>query len=331
MSAPGSPLNTDEIAVIVVDDARFTCEMIRRVLQGAGFKDIRIANSAEQALEMMRLRKANILLADWLMPEMDGLTLTGRVRQFDEERNHYTYVILLTAKEGVESLAEAFSHGVDDFISKSPDNKELLARINAAGRISQLQNDLLQANRRLSELNQQLEERSSFDVVTGLGNRAYLERQLEDTLRHMDARGGAVCCALIRLNDFELLRRRHGERVCWEIVEATANRLQQSVRPLDVVTRVGPAEFGILMQQDDLERCHPNAFRRIHQTLNLRAYKTSAGFLTVTAAVAICAISGSGDHRPEPREVVEFIHQHLDDAQLTGRITAVRWPINAPV
>jgi diguanylate cyclase (GGDEF)-like protein len=327
MSFAMPPINADDVAVIVVDDAKFTCEMIRRVLKGAGFYDIRVANSAAQALEMMRQRRANILIADWLMPEMDGLGLTRRVRQLDEEANHYTFVVLLTAREGIDSLSEAFSQGVDDFISKSPDNKELLARINAAGRISQLQNDLLKANRRLTELNRQMEERHSFDVVTGLGNRAYLERQLDNSLRHIESRGGAVCCALVQLNDFELLRRRHGDRVCEEIIEATATRLQQSVRPLDVVTRVGMAEFGILMHQEDLARCHPNAFRRIHQALNLRAYKTSAGFLTITSAVCLCGVGG--EERPDPAELIDHVQSHLDEAQLAGRILTVQWPAAA--
>lgn len=329
MAFARTPLNVDDVAVIVVDDARFTCEMIRRVLKNAGFHDIRVAGGGQQALDMMRERKANILLADWLMPEMDGLGLTKRVRQFDEETNHYTYIVLLTAKEGVESLTEAFRHGVDDFISKSPDNKELLARINAASRISQLQNDLLKANRRLLELNRQLEERSSFDVVTGLGNRAYLERQLDNLMRHCDARGGASCLALTRINDFEMLRRRHGDKVGEEIIEATSVRLQQSVRPLDVVTRVGHAEFGILMAQEDLAHCHPNAFRRVHQALNLRAYKTSAGFLTVTSAISICGVA-PGQERVAPAEVVEFVRKHLDQAQLSGRVLTTQFKAPVP-
>jgi len=329
MSAARTPINADEVPVIVVDDAKFTCEIIRRVLKGAGFYDIRTANTAQQALEMMRQRKASILLADWLMPEMDGLTLTKRVRQFDEESNHYTYIILLTAKDGLDSLTEAFSHGVDDFISKSPDNKELLARINAAGRISQLQNDLLKANKRLLELNRQREERNSFDAVTGLGNRAYLERQLDNLMRHMESRGGGGACAVIRINDFEQLRRRHGDRVCAEVIEATATRLQQTVRPLDIVARIGEAEFGLLMHHDDLSRCHPNAFRRIHQALNLRAYKTSAGFITVTAAVCMSAIGPLGEQRPAPGEIVDHIQKHLDQAQLAGRVLTVEWPASA--
>ena len=329
MSAARSSINADQVSVIVVDDAKFTCEVIRRILKSAGFLDIRTANTAPQALEMMRQRRANILLADWLMPEMDGLTLTKRVRQFDEETNHYTYIILLTAKEGLDSLTEAFNHGVDDFISKSPDNKELLARINAASRISQLQNDLLRANQRLLELNRQLEERNSFDVVTGLGNRAYLERQLNNLLRHMEARGGGGMLAVIRINDFESLRRRYGERVCEEVVETTANRLRQTVRPLDVVTRIGTAAFGVLMHQEDASRCHPNAFRRIHQALNLRAYKTSAGFITVGSAVSLCTLDAMGPNRLAPTEIINYLESHLNEAQLSGRVLTVPWPTAA--
>jgi diguanylate cyclase (GGDEF)-like protein len=325
MDSYRTPLNANDISVIVVDDAKFTCEMIRRILKAAGFHDIRLANSAQQALDMMRQRRANILLADWLMPEMDGLTLTKRVRQVDEEANHYTYIILLTAREGVESLTEAFNQGVDDFINKSPDNKELLARTHAAGRISQLQNDLLKANRRLLELNRQLEERNSFDVVTGLGNRAYLERQLDNLLRHTESRGGAACMALIRVNEFDLLRRRHGDKVCGEIIEATANRLQQTVRPLDIVTRIDEAEFGVLMCHDNPDHCHPNAFRRIHQALNLRAYKTRAGFVTVTSAIAICGITPRSDERQAPDDIVDYVHAHLDEAHQSGRVLMVKW------
>ncbi|KAB7624195.1 response regulator [Alkalilimnicola sp. S0819] len=331
MGLARTPLDIDSVSVIVVDDARFTCEMIRRMLKGAGYHDIRVANSAHQALEMMRERKANILLADWLMPEVDGLDLTRQVRQFDEETNHYTYVVLLTAKEGVESLTEAFTHGVDDFINKSPDNKELLARINAAGRISSLQNALLKANQRLTELNRLHEERHSFDTITGLGNRAYLERQLDNLLRHVEARGGAACVAAIRINDFPKLVARYGEAVGREVLEAAANRLQQSTRPLDVVTRIDQACFGVLMNQEDLEQCHPNAFRRIHQALNLRAYKTSAGFLSIGAAVSICGLGATEEsERPEPGEIIDFVSRHLGEAQLTGRVHMVEWRHRAP-
>lgn len=314
----------DDIAVIVVDDAKFTLEMIRRVLKGAGFDDIRTAHSGAEALEMMRQRKANILVADWLMPEMDGLGLTQRVRQFDEETDHYTYIILLTAKEGTDSLAEAFSRGVDDFISKSPDSTQLLARINAAGRISKLQTSLISANRRLAELNRHLEEHHCFDATTGLGNSSYLERQLDNTLRHLEARGGGACLVLIRINDLDPLRHRHGDPIVDEVSETVAIRLQQSVRPLDIVARLGPVEFAVLMQHDENTPSQSTSFRRIHQVLNLRAYKTSAGFVSASAAICMCNID-FGEDRVAPAEIIEFTRSHLEKARQSGQVLAVDW------
>lgn len=315
----------DDVSLIVVDDAKFTLEMLRRVLKGAGFHDIRTALSGAEALEMMQQRKANILVADWLMPEMDGLSLTQHVRQFDLESDHYTYIILLTAKEGLDSLAEAFRRGVDDFISKSPDSTQLLARIAAAGRISQLQTYLISANRRLAELNRQLEERNCFDAATGLGNQIYFERQLDNTLRHLESRSGSASLVLIRLDELEQLRRRHGERVAADISEAVAIRLQQSVRPLDTICRLTAEEYAVLAFHPEDAPGQASSFRRIHQALNLRAYKTGAGFLSTSAAICMCHLSSEGT-RVVPGEILGFVRRHLDQAKQSGRVLELRWP-----
>ncbi|HET8730837.1 MAG TPA: response regulator, partial [Moraxellaceae bacterium] len=115
-----------DTSILVVDDTKFSSAMVNRVIARAGYQDVRHAHSAATALQMLEERPARILVADWLMPEMDGLELTQRVRQLDEAGNHFTYVILLTAREGVEALAEAFEQGVDDFVNKSNMQDQLL-------------------------------------------------------------------------------------------------------------------------------------------------------------------------------------------------------------
>lgn len=115
-----------QLSILVVDDAKFSSAMIGRSLRQAGYQDIRFAHSAADALQQLEQRPASVLLADWLMPETDGLQLTAQVRQLDESINHYTYVILLTGKEGDNALSEAFDHGVDDFINKGQMNEQLL-------------------------------------------------------------------------------------------------------------------------------------------------------------------------------------------------------------
>src|SRR5690606_27737434 len=125
-----------DLPILVVDDAKFSSMVVGRTLRNAGYRDIRIANNAPAALKLMEERAVSVLIADWLMPEMDGLELTDRVRQQDEQDNHYTYVILLTARESVEALSEAFDRGVDDFIYKSDMTKQLIPRIFAADRMA---------------------------------------------------------------------------------------------------------------------------------------------------------------------------------------------------
>lgn len=325
MPSDYAPWSDDAIPVVIVDDARFTLEMLRRVLQSTGFTDLRVAASAEEALAMLRERRAGILVADWLMPEMDGLTLTRHVRQLDEDSDHYTYVILLTAKEGLASLTEAFDSGVDDFINKSPDNQELLARIHAAGRISQLQNDLLAANRQVQQLRREAAT-ENFDPTTGFGNRDYVEAELENLLRHTEGRGGNACILLVRLTNAEALRSQYGQLAVGELLATMAQRLSRGVRPLDRIGAMDGTTFAVLMYQEGGDGCHPNTFRRLHQALKLRAYRTSEGFISAEAAVALCSLDthAAGTH-PTPRRILDVVAAGLPDAQETGLVVKVPW------
>ena len=316
------------IPVVIVDDARFTLEVLRRVLRETGYTDIRVAPSAREALSMMRERAAGILLADWLMPETDGLTLTRQVRQLDEDAGHYTYIILLTAREGAASLTEAFDSGVDDFISKSPDNKELLARIQAAGRISRLQNDLLVANRQLTLLGGggSGDGGERFDPDSAAGNRGYVGDQLSRLLRHVESRGGSACVALVKVPSLGAIADEHGASVAAEVRRTVGERLRRAVRPLDTVATLDSETFGVLMHHEHPDGCHPHTFRRVHQALNLRAYRTQAGFLNASAAISLTAL-GQDDAgaQPGPEEVLEVAGRRLTEAGEAARVLMTSW------
>lgn len=324
--ATGNAESDDSVSVVVVDDARFTCEMIRRTLRGEGFHDVRVATTAADALDQLDERQADIVLADWLMPEMDGLTLTQRIRDHDRAAERYTYIILLTAKEGVDSLTEAFEQGVDDFIGKSPDHKELVARINAAARIASLQNDLIRAKHHLLELNQQLTEGDSPQSLGGgLGNRAFVTDRLEALIQHVESRDGMGLCGLVRVPDVSGLKQTYGASAVEEITEGVAERLADTVRPLDIIGRVSEDTFAVLMLHDGQERPHPNIFRRIYNAVSLRPYKTSTGFVTVPCAIAITGFNSPWTERPTPNGLIEATANHLNDAYEAGRVIVNQW------
>ena len=82
--APSQPLNymsNEDIPILVVDDAKFSSAIIAKALRGGGFSNVRFTNNPLQALRSLEKRPAQILIADWLMPSMDGLELTRRVKK----------------------------------------------------------------------------------------------------------------------------------------------------------------------------------------------------------------------------------------------------------
>lgn len=313
-----------DTSILVVDDAKFSSAMVNRVIARAGYTDVRHANSAANALRLLEDRAAHILIADWLMPEMDGLELTQHVRQHDEASNHFTYVLLLTAKEGVEALVEAFEQGVDDFVNKSHMQDQLLPRLLSAERITHLQNRLLRENQNLIEANAKLKKLSPFDGLTGLGNRAYASRRLEETLKHVGSRGGAACYLLLTIGTFDAMRKQYPPVILSQLLLAVARRLRQLVRPLDVVTRISPNQFAIITHQPDIQHCAGSSYRRLHDGINLKAFKTSAGFLSIKVLLTIAACD-EDTLAPEPEALMALAQAQIGKATDSNSIVSVRW------
>ena len=315
-----------QLSILVVDDAKFSSAIIGRALSQAGYQDVRFANSAAEALRLLEKRPASVLLADWLMPEMDGLELTGRVRQLDETAEHYTYVILLTGKEGENVLVEAFDRGVDDFISKAAMNEQLVPRVYAADRLCNTLQRLLNENRMLTMNVASLEQRNLVDSLTGLGNPRYLQQKLQDCLRQVESRGGALCYLLIGLQEGEALRRQYGNGFWNEVLHGVARRLQQLVRPLDVLTRVDDTHFGMVALLDDLHECSPSSFKRLHEGLNLKAFKTSEGFISLKAGISLVGLDAKS-LPVDPQYLFAEAARLLPEAYSSGRVSAVRLPL----
>lgn len=314
------------LSILVVDDAKFSSAMIGRALTQAGYQDVRFASSAAEALRQLEQRPASVLLADWLMPEMDGLELTARVRQLDETAEHYTYVILLTGKEGDNVIVEAFDRGVDDFISKAAMNEQLVPRVYAADRLCNTLHRLLNENRMMTQNIASLEQRNLVDPLTGLGNPRYLQQKLTDSLRQVESRGGAVCYLLIGLQEAAALRQQYGNGFYNELLHGVARRLQQLVRPLDVLVRVDDTHFGLITLLDDLQECSPSSFKRLHEGLNLKAFKTSEGFITLKAGISLVGLDAKS--LPiDPQALLDHAGRLLPDSYASGRVSAVRLPL----
>lgn len=288
--------NADDLFILVVDDARFSATVIVRALKAAGYKNAVHVESAADALETMATQVVHIVIADWMMPGMDGLELTHRIRQLDEASNRYTYIIMLTARDGIAPMKQAFDEGVDDFINKSAMQQQLLPRIFAAERLSNNQNrllrdtqELLQANQLLHKSNQSLKSLCTLDALTGVGNAAYNQSKIESNLRHVESRGGAICCILLHIKGLSGDEANYPPRVVNELVVGVSRRLKGLIRPLDDISRIDKFTFSIVTHQPELGLCVGASFKRILDAINHRAFQTTAGFKEVSVEMSIAA------------------------------------------
>ena len=311
---------TPDLPILVVDDARFSSAVVSRTLRQAGYNNLQVVNSAADALKVLDREPTSILIADWLMPEMDGLELTDRVRQQDEQSNHYTYIILLTGKESVEALGKAFDRGVDDFIYKSDMTKQLLPRVFAADRLVERHNTLLHTNQLLMEENRQLEAHNIVNPESGLGNERYARQRLRQALDYTESRGGAVGYVLIGIRHWERHCREQPVSVQGELLETLARRMTTLIRPLDALCRVGDDRYAVIAYFPDADHCRPAAFRRLHEGINHKAFKTSRGFISVEADATLC-IASEREATPTADAVEAAVEQGLSNARQSRTLT----------
>ncbi|MFO7788158.1 MAG: response regulator [Halospina sp.] len=322
---------TPDLPILVVDDARFSSAVISRTLRQAGYNNLQVVNTAADALKVLDREPTSILIADWLMPEMDGLELTDRVRQQDEQTNHYTYIILLTGKESMEALNSAFDRGVDDFIYKSEMTRQLLPRVFAADRLVERHNTLLHANQLLMAENRQLEAHNIVDPETGLGNELYARQRLQQALDYTESRGGAVGYALIGIRHWQHHCREQPGAIKGELLETLARRMTSLIRPLDALCRVGPDRYAVIAHFPDPDHCRPAAFRRLHEGINHKAFKTGRGFISVEADATLC-IASEREATPTADAVEAAVEEGLSNARHSRTLTRaqVTAPSNKP-
>ncbi len=117
--------------ILIVDDDAVSRIVLEMTLRKLGH-DVLSVDQGRQAWEVLQRERFPLVISDWLMPDLDGLELSRRIRGMG---GGYTYLILLTSLGGRDKCLEAMEAGVDDFVSKPFDEEQLVARIRVAERI----------------------------------------------------------------------------------------------------------------------------------------------------------------------------------------------------
>jgi len=214
-------------SLLVADDDPFIARLLEIELRAAGY-DVRVASDGNQALELAQERSPDLVLADVMMPNMDGFELTRRLRQ--DPRTATVSIIMLTARGLSADKLEGFAIGADDYIVKPFDTPELLARIRGV-------------LRRAKEMRAQ-------SPLTGLPGNVRIEEEIEQLVEN----GREFALLYADLDHFKAYNDHYGFMRGDQVIQATSSLLEEVSREVTgaeaFVGHVGGDDFVLIVSPD---------------------------------------------------------------------------------
>jgi diguanylate cyclase (GGDEF)-like protein len=246
-----------QLRVLVVDDDPTMRTLLRAALRKIG-NDVIEASNGREALEMALERQPQMMILDWIMPEMDGIDLTRALRQTKIGRG--IFILILTSFDDDDRLIEAFEAGVDDFMSKPLKSRVLAARLRAGQRIIKLQQEIERDREEirhfaaeLAVTNRRLQAVALTDVLTGFPNRRYAMDRMQQEWAAALRSGRPMACLVIDLDEFKKVNDTYGHDVGDTVLATTSAALKAELRAQDVICRMGGDEFLVVCPDTGLE------------------------------------------------------------------------------
>jgi diguanylate cyclase (GGDEF)-like protein len=311
---PQSPLN-----LLVVEDDRATLLLVEHVLKGLGHT-VHCAPDGNAGLALAMSVRPQIIVSDWIMPGLDGVSFCKALRQTEEGQQ--MYFIILSALEQDDQLVEAFESGVDDYLTKPFTPRVLAARLRAGQRVIKLQEDARRDSENLrrfaAELavaNRRLQQAALTDPLTGLPNRRYGMERLEQEWAASSRSQRPLSCMVVDVDQFKQVNDTYGHDSGDVVLRQVAAVLRREMRTEDVICRLGGEEFLVISPDTALAAAMSLAERLRAAVCKVRS---SSANITHNTTVSI----GVAQREPAMVRVDELIKaadNALYDAKRAGR------------
>jgi two-component system, cell cycle response regulator len=265
--------------VLVADDELTGRMLAERWIQNWGYETV-VVKDGEAALEALK-KDPSIQLAvlDWMMPGLSGLEVCQSVRTSITDR--YVYMVLLTGKGESGDTVMGFDAGADDYMTKPCNPRELEARLRVGKRIVELE-------RTLVRVQEQLSHEASHDALTGLFNRRAIMEELERELLRGGRSGQPVSLILCDIDHFKSVNDNYGHPAGDEVLRSIPPLICSALRNYDRAGRYGGEEFLIVLSNCP-ESAALNAAERVRHAVEAKPIVISGRELTVTLSLGVAS------------------------------------------
>jgi diguanylate cyclase (GGDEF)-like protein len=301
--------------ILIVEDDLVSRRLLRKMLEQWGY-EVTSAKNGRDAWEIYQNDEFKYVVADWMMPVMDGLELCRKIRATNNKG--YVYFILLTSKDKKADLIEGLEAGADDYVIKPFDREELKVRTRAGERILKLEKELMQKNEELGKLNVRLSEIAMIDPLLEIGNRRSfynsIERAHYNAFRYSQKYGMIMC----DIDNFKSYNDTYGHMKGDQVLKKVADAVSHGLRLSDNVFRFGGEEFVIVLPDQTLEGTVKVAerIRKAVEDLKIEHKCADSGILTISCGVASFTDT---DRQEKWEDVLNRADQALYTAKESGR------------
>ena len=224
--------------ILIVDDDAAIRESMDEFIGMAGFRSSTAA-SAEDALEMLDHDYFDVVITDIMLPGMDGLDLTDRIK-----KKHEIDVIVMTGYSGDYSYEEAISKGASDFVFKPVRFEELLLRLKRVLKERRLTQERTQMLEKLKRL-------SITDGLTKLYNSRYFYNQLKIEIDRTERYQRPLSLLLLDIDKFKDYNDTYGHLEGDQVLIRLGQVIRSCLRKMDSAYRYGGEEFTVILPETE--------------------------------------------------------------------------------
>jgi diguanylate cyclase (GGDEF)-like protein len=225
------------------------------------------------------------------MPEMNGLEFCRTLRK--TEQGSRMYFLLLTGMVHDDELVEGFEAGADDYVTKPFNPRVLTARLRAATRVVNLQQESERdaANLRkfateLAVANRRLQQAALTDSLTGMPNRRYLLERVEQEWAAYARNQRPFSVMMIDIDGFKQINDTFGHEAGDQVLRQVAVLLRRAARTEDVVGRLGGEEFLVICPGTN-QAMGVRVAERLRQTVASHVFQVDGVAIRVTVSIGI--------------------------------------------
>ena len=229
--------------ILLVDDQESSSERLVRAL--ASHHDVRVETVPQAAMSHAADREFDVIIINLGLQSFDALRLCGQVRAL--ERTRHLPILLIADPEDRARVLRGLELGVGDCLSRPVNRNELLARVRTQLRYKRYADSLREQLRETVEL-------ASFDPLTGLNNRRFLEIHLAELIGRARAYLSTLTVMIVDIDHFKRVNDTFGHDAGDEVLKTLSQRLRSIIRAGDLLCRMGGEEFLIVMPGADAEK-----------------------------------------------------------------------------